>query len=428
MKENVNQTNNFKKSKNLLAKPKNSKEINLFNNSNDLELSCTIQKAMVPKHLPQIPNLDIKTLFLPCSRVGGDLYDIIQISDDMIAFYIFDVSVHGVSSVLIASLTKIIFTEVLFSIYSPQVVLERVNAKLLEYLTTNFFITAFIGILDLHSNKLTYCNAGHTYPILYRKKEMSILSLKTPGIFIGVYKNIDFENNSIYLLPEDRLYLFTDGVYSLFDNENEILARNMFEEFIRKENCQQPTDILKKLKLRYDKMITTKEQRDDITAVIVDILTQSKRNQIKKDLGFTEDMPVYIQYLSYYEEIDKASANILKDMDETGYSDENIRKMKLTITELLANAIGHGNQDDHSKKVILGHIVETSVTTVAVMDEGTGFDPSEVPDPTLPENLTKDHGRGLYIVRNYVDEIHFNKRGNRILICKNRFSNKNEKL
>jgi serine/threonine-protein kinase RsbW len=281
-------------------------------------------------------------------------------------------------------------------------------------------------VLDLHSNKLTYCNAGHTYPILYRKKEKSVFPLKTPGIFMGVYKNIDFENDSVYLFPEDRLYLFTDGVYSLFDNENEILARNMFEDFIQKESCQQLSHILEKLKHRYDKMITIKEQRDDITAIIVDILTQSKRNQIKKDLGFTEDTPVYLQYLSYYEEIDKVSANILKEMDETGYSDENIRKMKLTITELLANAIGHGNKDDHSKKVILGHIVETGVTTVAVMDEGAGFNPLEVPNPTLPENLTKDHGRGLYIIRNYVDEIHFNEHGNRILIRKNRFSGKND--
>lgn len=427
MKENTHKIKNAKRSKNLLAKPYNSKEINLFNNS-DLELSCTIQKAMVPKHLPQIQNLDIKALFFPCSHVGGDLYDIIQLSDDKIAFYIFDVSVHGVSSVLIASLTKVIFTEVLFSLHSPQTVLERVNARLLEYLSTNFFITAFIGVLDLHSNKLTFCNAGHIYPILYKKKEKNIVPLKTPGMFMGVYKNVDFENDSTYLFPEDRLYIFTDGVYSLFDSENAILARNLFEEFIQKEHCRQPADVLEKLKLRYNEMIKIKKQRDDITTVIIDILTQSKRNQIKKDLGFTEDMPVYLQYLSYYEEIDKVSANILKDMDETGYSDENIRKMKLTITELLANAIGHGNMDDHSKKVILGHIVETSVAIIAVMDEGQGFNPSQIPDPTLPENLTKDHGRGLYIIRNYVDEIHFNKRGNRILIRKYRFTNKNDKL
>ncbi len=114
-------------------------------------------------------------------------------------------------------------------------------------------------------------------------------------------------------------------------------------------------------------------------------------------------------------------------MDEMGYSDDSIRKMKLTITELVANAIGHGNKDDHSKKVTLGHFVESGVVTVAIMDEGEGFNYSNIPDPTLPKNLIKDHGRGLYIARNYVDEIHFNKKGNRVLIHKYRFSKDRKK-
>jgi serine/threonine-protein kinase RsbW len=92
--------------------------------------------------------------------------------------------------------------------------------------------------------------------------------------------------------------------------------------------------------------------------------------------------------------------------------------MKITITELMANAIGHGNREDHSRKVIIGHTVNSSMICVAVMDEGDGFNPEEVPDPTLPENIVKDHGRGLYIVKSYVDELEFNARGNRVLIRK----------
>ena len=82
------------------------------------------------------------------------------------------------------------------------------------------------------------------------------------------------------------------------------------------------------------------------------------------------------------------------------------------------SAVGHGNGEDHSKKVTIGHVVDKSVARVAVMDEGDGFDPAAVPDPTLPENLVKDHGRGLYIVRNYVDEISHNESCNRIMITK----------
>jgi serine/threonine-protein kinase RsbW len=127
---------------------------------------------------------------------------------------------------------------------------------------------------------------------------------------------------------------------------------------------------------------------------------------------------VYVQYIGYYEEMEKAASAILRSMDSYGYRDEDIRKMKIVLSELMANAIGHGNKLDHSKKVAVGHMVNAQNAVVAIMDEGEGFDPSTIPDPTLPENIVKDRGRGLYIVQKYVDSIEFNSKGNRVRITK----------
>lgn len=417
-----------KSNKNWSKSKKTDKESKSQNDpEKDLDLSYKIQHAMAPNFLPKTQGIDIASIFLPCNTVGGDLYDVIQISDDKIAFYLFDVSVSGISSILISSLAKVLFSDVLLTISSPQVILERVNSKFIEHIPNNFIITAFVAILDLHNNKLTYCNAGHTYPILYKRKDKSIIPLKTPGIFLGVYKNANFQNETLFLAPDDWLFIISDGLYSLFDIENEIKGRKKFESFITEGNYQSPAQFISKSRKLYKTMITKYNQRDDITAIVVEILTQSRKNQIKNELGFDESTPVFLQYLSYYEEIDTVSAQILKEMDEIGFSDEVIRKMKLTITELLANAIGHGNEDDHSKKVIVGHVVEINNVKVAILDEGKGFDPDKIPDPTLPENLIKDHGRGLYIVQNYVDEISFNAKGNRVLIRKSRFPQNHEK-
>ena len=389
-----------------------------------LELSRKTKLTLVPKSLPRTQGIEVASLFLPGEAVGGNLYDVIQISEDLIAFYIFNVSSLGVTSALLSSLAKVSFLKNIHSLTSPKAILERINDELLGTVCSNFFITAFIAFLDLHSNKLIYCNAGHTLPIIFKRKEKELIPLKTPGVFLGVYKNAEFENDSIYLFPDDWLFLFTEGIYHLFNTEDQEAARKQLEGIITKGKYKSPSDFFDMCKKNSEKLVAEGKQKNDITAVVVEILTQSRRDQLKKELGFEENMPVYLQFLSYYEEIDTVSAHVLRDMDETGYSDESIRKMKLTITELLANAIGHGNKDDHSKKVTMGHMVENTAVTVAVMDEGDGFNPSSIPDPTLPENLIKDHGRGLYIVRNHVDEIHFNKKGNRVLIRKYRFGNK----
>jgi serine/threonine-protein kinase RsbW len=105
-------------------------------------------------------------------------------------------------------------------------------------------------------------------------------------------------------------------------------------------------------------------------------------------------------------------------MDAFGYSDDSIRKMKIALTELLANSIYHGNKKDHTKKVVIGHLIDKEKIIISIMDDGDGFDPTTVPDPTLPENLVKGRGRGLYIVRNYVDSLVFKGKGNLVTITK----------
>jgi serine/threonine-protein kinase RsbW len=69
--------------------------------------------------------------------------------------------------------------------------------------------------------------------------------------------------------------------------------------------------------------------------------------------------------------------------------------------------------------VTVGHVINKNKAVISIMDEGDGFDPKTIPDPTKPENLVKDCGRGLFIVHNYVDKVTFSEKGNRITVEKN---------
>jgi anti-sigma regulatory factor (Ser/Thr protein kinase) len=373
---------------------------------------------MVPHSVPSIDGLDIDSLFIPCGAVGGDLYDIIPISKDILAFLIYDVTGYGVTSTLISAMAKVCFSKHIRNIMSPRAVLERVNMEIIRDVPAEFYFTAFLGYLDLHDNKLTYGNAGHAYPLVYRKKDSSFIPLKTQGTFIGVFENGFYEEQSIYLSPGDCLLLFTDGIYPLYSS-NVCTARKQFEkEALSTLNNGSYKSLLNQVKSKYNEFIDNKPIEDDVTAVVVEVLTQSRKNQIKEKLGFDAGDPVYLQIISYYEEMDSVIAVILSALDSYGYPDEIIRKMKITLTELLVNAILHGNNRDFSKKVTIGHLIAKSKVVISIMDEGDGFDPDELLDPTLPENLTKDCGRGLFIVKHYVDEVCFNETGNRITITK----------
>ena len=93
---------------------------------------------------------------------------------------------------------------------------------------------------------------------------------------------------------------------------------------------------------------------------------------------------------------------------DLGIDEEKMSGLMLSVTEATTNAIIHANKCDINKKVELDVYVSDGYITIKVKDEGKGFDPAKVPDPTQPENLLKDSGRGLYLMRIYMDDLKYN--------------------
>jgi serine/threonine-protein kinase RsbW len=100
------------------------------------------------------------------------------------------------------------------------------------------------------------------------------------------------------------------------------------------------------------------------------------------------------------------------------YGERDIFSIKLALEEALVNAIKHGNQLDRSKKVYVSYRVSPTRFDVEVIDEGPGFDPADVPDPTAVENLERPSGRGVMLMRHYMTEVSYSSRGNCVSMSK----------
>ena len=99
-------------------------------------------------------------------------------------------------------------------------------------------------------------------------------------------------------------------------------------------------------------------------------------------------------------------------------TEKDIFGIRLALEEALVNAIKHGNQMDRSKKVVIASRVEAERFEIHITDEGSGFDPGDVPDPTAVENLERPCGRGLMLMRYYMSEVSFSPRGNSVRMAK----------
>lgn len=104
-------------------------------------------------------------------------------------------------------------------------------------------------------------------------------------------------------------------------------------------------------------------------------------------------------------EVEKFVADVA---DELNFSDEIKNSLTLSVSEATSNAIVHGNKLDPKKFITIKFMVEDDKVIVIIKDEGTGFDPTSIPNPTAPENLLKDSGRGIHIMKTFLHDLQYN--------------------
>ncbi len=115
---------------------------------------------------------------------------------------------------------------------------------------------------------------------------------------------------------------------------------------------------------------------------------------------------------------DQICKQILSELEGNGFSQDDIFAVHLAVGEAFLNAVKHGNKMDSAKKVKIDYSVGSDRFEVSITDEGDGFDPESVPDPRVGENLYMPEGRGLLLMRSYMDVVKFNERGNSVYMAR----------
>ncbi len=144
-----------------------------------------------------------------------------------------------------------------------------------------------------------------------------------------------------------------------------------------------------------------------------------KRTRSKLKLAGSCDTPwATIDFCSCLHKARQVEENVLTACQQHHFSESDIFAIKLALEEALVNACKHGNKMDPTKHVKVQFRVTDQRADVAVEDEGPGFNPGELPDPTIEENLEMSHGRGILLMRAYMSSVVFNPTGNKVTLTK----------
>lgn len=186
----------------------------------ELRLARTIQQALLPKRLPNLPDWKIATHYQPARAVGGDFYDFFEFEDGRLGLIIGDVTDKGIPAAMVMATTRTLFRAVAQENASPGVVLARVNSLLVEDIPRNMFVTCLYAILDPISGRVTFANAGHNLPLLGNIGMAR--ELRATGMPLGLMADAVYEDMEATIAANEYLVLYSDGLVEAHDTRGEM--------------------------------------------------------------------------------------------------------------------------------------------------------------------------------------------------------------
>ena len=235
----------------------------------ELRIAHNIQMGMLPKVFPAFPERDdlaLSAKLIPAKEVGGDLYDFF-IKDEKLYFIVGDVSGKGIPASLVMAVTCRLFRSVVAHLDKPEEIMASLNDSLADGNESGMFCTAFLGILDLKTGKLTYCNAGHNAPLIINTNGHVMPMRVDSNLPLGMFSGYPYGGQETTLDRQMMLYMFTDGVNEAENNDNELFGDDRLVALLKQHASKMPDEIIDQTFAEVTHHANGAEQSDDITAM-----------------------------------------------------------------------------------------------------------------------------------------------------------------
>ena len=239
----------------------------------DLRIARNIQMGMVPSNFPDRPDLDLFASMTPAKEVGGDLYGY-YLDGDMLYIALGDVSGKGVpASLFMAQATRLFRTLAAQHMMPADIAISINNALSGEDNETSMFVTMFLGLINLKTGHLDFCNAGHNPPVLLRDGKSEFIEM-IPNAPIGLWPEMEYEGEEIEDISNCPLFVYTDGLNEAENRQKDQFTDERLLEILETtpfESCRQTVELLKDA---VEKHRDGADPNDDLTMLCVKVIKE----------------------------------------------------------------------------------------------------------------------------------------------------------
>ena len=371
----------------------------------ELQIASAIQMAMIPKIYPPYPereDIDVFGQLTPAKEVGGDLFDF-YIREEKLFFCIGDVSGKGIPASLYMMVTRALFRTISTHESSPDKIMSNLNDIMSQDNESNMFVTLFLGVLDLPTGRLHYCNAGHDAPILIGNTGAGMLPVDS-NLPVGVMPEWKYSLQESVIDPDTCIFLYTDGLTEAEDIEHRQYGMTRIRELtqqLQQNGTFSPTVIINSMTDAVHLFVGNADQSDDLTMLAIQYTLHQKDFKFQRSLTLTNDIKRIPRLNAFIDDV--CNANGI-DMSES-------MQINLALEEAVSNVINYAYPTGTKGDITIEAKSNGEKMFFIISDTGTPFDPTARPavDTTLSAEDREIGGLGIHLIRKIMDHINYER-------------------
>lgn len=371
----------------------------------ELKIAHDIQMGMIPKEFPQRDDLELFASMTPAKEVGGDLYDFILDNDELF-FIIGDVAGKGVPASLYMAVTRTLFRNLAGNYQSAANIVREMNHAIASTNESFIFVTLFVGVLDLKTHYLTYCNAAHNAPVLITPDGACCLLAADTNLPVGVQDRYHYEEQQTDFPEGSALLLYTDGLteamYKSGNGTRRLFGEDRVLHDVEKNGKASAPEVIDFLKQHVTVFADGTEQDDDLTMMFI-------RHGAAEGGGETSLRRIIMK--NEVSEVTRMTGFFFSVCREHGIDDEIAKTLILAIEEWVVNVINYAYPKGMRGHVEMTADVRDGVLTVVVKDHGAPFDPTQHAEVDINASLEDRTigGLGIHLVRTIMDTMDYER-------------------
>ena len=337
----------------------------------------------------------------PAKEVGGDLYDF-YIRDEKLFFCVGDVSGKGVPASLIMAISRALFRTVSAHESNPAKIISTINDVVSVDNESNMFATFFLGVLDLPTGRMRYCNAGHNAPVFVNGEDVHFLKVES-NIPLGVMSGFNYEVQTVTMPYKSNIFLYTDGLTEAENAEHCLYGEEQMIKTIQQCVDGSTKDMILRMEQSVANHVLGAEQSDDLTMLDIQYLRKQDEVIMHRQLVIVNKLDEITRLAEFVESV----------CEEVTIDPSLTMNLNLAIEEAVTNVILYAYPEGIEDRIYIEAVCNPNPRRIKfiISDWGKAFDPTTKDDVdiTLSAEDRPIGGLGIHLIRQIMDSVNYER-------------------